>query len=314
MTRAVFMGTPEFAVPSLEALASLPVEVVGVFTQPDRPVGRGHRLTACPVKLRAVDLGLSVYQFDRLRSEEGKACLRALAPDVVITAAFGQILDEALLAIPAFGTLNVHASLLPRHRGAAPINRCILEGDRVTGVTIMRTERGIDTGDMYAWAETPVGPRETAAQLTERLAELGGRLLGRTLPQILSGELQPVRQDESQATYEPMLRKEMGAVDWTRSAEEIDRQIRGLDPWPGTYTDYDAGRLKILSAIPLDREAGAAPGTVTVSGPREGLVVACGEGCLELVEIQAPNAKRMAAKAYLAGRHIDVGTVFKTVL
>ena len=294
MTRVAFMGTPEFAVPSLNALAAAGYEIAGVFTQPDRPAGRGHKLVACPVKVRAVELGLPVYQFERLRSP----------------AAFGQILNAELLSIPKMGTVNVHASLLPRHRGSAPINRCILEGDEVAGVTTMLTDVGIDTGAMLLRAETPVGENETAGELTERLSKLGAELLIETLPKYLSGEIQPIAQDESQATYEPMLNKEMAKVDWTRPAIEIARQVRGLNPWPCAETSFAGGRLKIYMAKPSDRVSNAQPGEVIASGAKEGLIVACGTGSLELIEIQAPGAKRMTAKAYLTGKKIETGTRF----
>ena len=310
MARVVFLGTPEFAVPSLDALLDAGYEVVGVFTQPDRPVGRGHKLAACPVKARALERGCEVFQFERIRTPEGVAQLKALAPDVAVTAAFGQILTQEILDIPKHGVVNVHASLLPRHRGSAPINWCILQGERTAGVTTMLTARGIDTGDMLLRAETEIGEMETAGELTLRLAKLGAELLVRTLEQYLKGELTPAAQDEALSTYEPMLDKDMAAIDWTRTAAEIACQVRGLNPWPCAFTDFAGGRLKVYLAKPSDMTAEAAPGTVVASGAKEGLIVACGEGCLELLEIQAPNAKRMAAKAFLAGKRIDVGTRF----
>lgn len=311
MTRVVFMGTPEFAVPSMEALHSGGFDVVGVFTQPDRPAGRGKKLTACPVKQRALALGLEVFQFEKVKTPKGVACLKALAPDVMVTAAFGQILTRELLDIPRHGTVNVHASLLPRHRGSAPINWCILNGEGETGVTLMLTDVGIDTGDILSARSTPIGPLETAGELTRRLAVLGAELLAETLPGYLSGSVQPVKQDEARASYEPMLKKEMGEIDWSRDAEAIACQVRGLNPWPGGYTDMPGGRLKIALAQSVDDGgSGEAPGTVIVSGPKTGLVVKCGRGALEVLEMQAPNAKLMAAKAYLAGRKIEIGTRF----
>ena len=215
MTRVVFMGTPDFAVPSLEALCDAGFDVVGVFTQPDRPAGRGKKLTACPVKQCALRRGLDVYQFEKIRQPEGVAQLKALAPEVMVTAAFGQILTQEILDIPAHGTLNVHASLLPKHRGSAPINWCILEGEAKTGVTIMRTDAGIDTGDIVAAREAAIGESETAGALTERLSKLGAALLAETLPGYLAGDIVPVRQDAALASYEPMLNKAMGEIDWT---------------------------------------------------------------------------------------------------
>lgn len=306
--RIVFMGTPEFAVPSLKALLDAGYGVVGVFTQPDRPVGRGHKLAACPVKKLAVERGVPVYQFERLRNEEGLACLRALAPDIVVTAAFGQILSQALLDVPKMGTVNVHASLLPAYRGAAPINWCILNGETKTGVTTMLTDAGVDTGAMLLRRETDIGEVETAAELSARLSQLGAELLIETLKGYIAGEIAPTPQDERLASRQPMLKKEMGLIDWTRSAKEIACQARGLDPWPSAYTDYAGGTLKIYRARPAVGEG--EPGTVLRSSAKEGLFVACGEGALEVLEMQAPGGKRMSARAYLAGKKIEPGTRF----
>ena len=306
--RVVFMGTPEFAVPSLKALLDADYGVVGVFTQPDRPVGRGHKLAACPVKKLAVERGVPVYQFERLRNEEGLACLRALAPDIVVTAAFGQILSQALLDVPKMGTVNVHASLLPAYRGAAPINWCILNGETRTGVTTMLTDAGVDTGAMLLRRETDIGETETAAELSVRLSQLGAELLIETLKGYIAGEIAPTPQDERLASRQPMLKKEMGLIDWTRSAKEIACQARGLDPWPSAYTDYAGGTLKIYRARPAVGEG--EPGTVLRSSAKEGLFVACGEGALEVLEMQAPGGKRMSARAYLAGKKIEPGTRF----
>ena len=308
--RVVFMGTPDFAVPSLKVLAEdARYEIVGVVTQPDRPAGRGNRLTACPVKQFALERGLPVYQFERIRRPEGVERMKALAPDVCVTAAFGQILTQELLDIPVHGTVNVHASLLPKHRGSAPINWCILMGETETGVTIMRTDAGIDTGDMLRSAATPIGALETAGELTARLSELGARLLGETLPDYLEGRIVPTPQDAERASYQPMLDKAMGGIDWTRPASEIACRVRGLNPWPCAYTDLEGGRLKVYLARAVADDSDAPAGAVVASGPKEGLVVRCGEGALEILELQAPGGKRMAAKAYLMGKKIGVGTV-----
>ena len=308
------MGTPEFAVPSLKALFDDGrYDIAGVVTQPDRPAGRGKKLTACPVKQFALEQGLPVYQFERIKRPEGVAQMKALAPDVVVTAAFGQILTQELLDIPRFGTVNVHASLLPRHRGAAPINWCILMGEREAGVTIMKTDVGMDTGDMLRSAATPIGELETAGELTGRLSVLGARLLAETLPDYLEGKIDPVPQDGEASTYEPMLNKAMGEIDWNRPASEIACRVRGLNPWPCAYTDMNSGVLKVYLAQAVSCDAEAAPGTVIASSPKAGLFVRCGEGALEVLELQAPGGKRMAAKAYLAGKGIGVGTVFGRV-
>lgn len=309
MTRVVFMGTPEFAVPSLKALVEAGVcDIVGVVTQPDRPAGRGNKMTACPVKRYALEQGLPVFQFEKIRLPEGVAQMKALAPDVAVTAAFGQILTQELLDIPARGTVNVHASLLPAYRGPAPINWCILNGETQAGVTIMRTDAGIDTGDILRARATPIGEMETAGELTARLAEIGAQLLVETLPDYLAGKVVPVPQDPEKASYQPMLKKAMGAIDWTRPAPEIARRVRGLNPWPCAFTQLDGGALKIYLARAVACDAAATPGEVIVSSAKEGLVVRCGEGALEILEMQAPGGRRMAAKAYLAGKRIAVGT------
>lgn len=308
MTRVVFMGTPDFSVPSLDALCDGSFDVVGVFTQPDRPAGRGNKLTACPVKQRALERGLPVFQFEKVKSPEGVAQLKALQPDVVVTAAFGQILTRELLSIPTHGTVNVHASLLPKYRGSSPINWCILNGERETGVTLMLTDIGIDTGDIIASRATPIGELETAGELTERLSALGAELLAGALPEYLAGNIVPKKQDEAQASYEPMLSREMSDIDWSLPAEVNACRVRGLNPWPCAATEMAGGRLKIYLARPVACDDDALPGTVIVSGAKTGLVVRCGAGALEILEMQAPGGKRMAPKAYLAGKRIDVGT------
>ncbi len=304
------MGTPDFAVPPLKALAEDGrYDIVGVVTQPDRPAGRGNKLTACPVKRYALEAGLPVYQFERIRRPEGVAKLRELSPDVCVTAAFGQILTQELLDIPANGTVNVHASLLPKYRGSAPVNWCLMMGETVAGVTLMRTDAGIDTGDMLRSASTPIGDMETAGELTARLSALGAQLLVETLPDYLAGKIEPVPQDPEAASYQPMLDKAMGEIDWTLGAAEIACRVRGLNPWPCAWTDLDGGRLKLYLARAVQAASDAPAGTVIASSPREGLVVKCGEGALEILEMQAPGGKRMAAKAYLMGKRIEPGTV-----
>ena len=309
--KLVFMGTPRFAVPSLKALAEDGrYDIVGVVTQPDRPAGRGKRMTPCPVKQTALEKGLPVFQFERVSSAEGVDQLRALAPDVMITAAFGQILRQAVLEIPPYGTVNVHASLLPRHRGSAPVNWSILAGDERTGVTLMRTDVGLDTGDMLAARSVDIGQTETAGELTERLSHLGAELLAQALPDYLEGRIEPVPQDPEQASYEPMLKKEMGRIDWTLPAAEVARRVRGLDPWPGTFTETPAGVLKVFAAQAMTCEEAAEAGQVIAASAKEGLVLRCGQGALKVLELQAPGGKRMPATAYLSGRRIDIGTVF----
>lgn len=307
--RVVFMGTPQFAVPSLKGLVEAGYEVAGVFCQPDRPAGRGGRLTVCPVKEYALSQGIQVRQVERIRRPEGLEALKDLRPDICVTAAFGQILSRENLAVPPLGTVNVHASLLPRHRGAAPINWAILMGDQTTGVTTMFTDPGLDTGDMLIKRETPILPGETAGELTQRLSLLGKEVLLDTLSAIAKGDCRPTPQDPAQASYEPMLDKALGRMDFDENAQALERKVRALNPWPGAWTDMPGGVLKIWSARPLTKEFPGLPGQVVVSGPREGLVVKCGRGALELTEIQAPGAKRMQARAYLMGKTLPVGTV-----
>lgn len=310
MTRILFMGTPEFAVPSLDALLDSGYEVIGAVTQPDRPVGRGHKMQFCPVKQRALERGVEVFQFERLRGQKGLDTVRALKPDLCVTAAFGQILSPKLLAVPRLGTVNVHASLLPAYRGAAPINWCILNGETVSGVTTMLTDAGVDTGDMLLSRRVPILPEETAGELSVRLSRVGAGLLIETLRGYLSGEIVPVKQDESRMSHQPMLDREMGRIDWNLTAEQIALRVRGLDPWPGTFSSLEEGTLKIFRVRPVpDASSEAVPGTVLLSGPKCGLTVACGHGALEILELQAPGGKRMQAKAYLTGKRIDPGTV-----
>lgn len=310
--RVVFMGTPDFAVPSLRALAGMEeVEIVGVFTQPDRPVGRGHKLEMPPVKREALENGLNVLQFERVRKQEGLDAMRALKPDLVVTAAFGQILSKKLLDVSRMGTINVHASLLPRHRGAAPINWCLIQGERVTGVTTMLTDAGLDTGDMLLKREVEIGESETAGELTERLAQVGADLLVETVRRYAAAEIVPEKQNENEMTYEPLLTKELGKIDWKQEAQAIANLVRGVNPWPGAYTAVAGGTLKIWLARPADAQTDQAPGTVIRASAKEGLFVACGGGtALEILEMQAPNAKRMNAKTYLSGRKIEIGTRF----
>ena len=306
--RIVFMGTPEFAVPTLRALCEHGYEVAGVFTQPDRPRGRGNRLSPSPVKEYALSQGIPVFQPEKIR-RDGVDDLRALAPDLCVTAAFGQILSQEILDIPPMGSVNVHASLLPRHRGSAPINWAILQGDRQAGVTTMMMARGIDTGDMLLAAATDILPGETAGELTLRLSGIGASLLLDTLRGMADGSVKPIPQDEARMTYDPMLTKQMGIIDWTEPAQAIVNRIHGLNPWPGCSTAIQGGRMKLLRA----KVAGGsgAPGEILSADVKDGLVIACGEGAVEIVQLQAPGGKPMGARDYLRGHALTVGTVLK---
>lgn len=306
----VFMGTPEFAVPTLEALLAAGYPVKGVFTQPDRPVGRGKEIAMPPVKQAALAAGIPVFQPQRLRGDaEALETLRRLAPDCIVVVAYGQILPEEVLNLPRYQCLNVHASLLPRYRGAAPIQWAILNGDSETGVTTMLMEKGLDTGPMLLKASTPIGPEETADVLGRRLSEIGADLLVRTLPSWFAGELVPEPQDDALATYAPMLKKEMASLDWSQGAKTLHDRVRGLYPWPGTTTTLAGQTVKILASSVSDRPAGdAAPGTI-VGLSDEGWEVACGSGTLRVRQVQIPGKKPQAAAEAARGlRVVQVGT------
>jgi methionyl-tRNA formyltransferase len=308
MARVVFMGTPEFAVPVLEALANAhDVDVVGVVTQPDRPAGRGRRLAPSPVKRVALEHGLPLSQPRSLHPPEAVAQLAAWEPKVIVVAAFGQILRQHVLDLPPHGCLNVHASLLPRWRGAAPVPAAILAGDEVTGVTIMRMDAGLDTGPILAQQEEPIQPDDTRADLEKRLAQLGAALLVETLPAYLAGDLVPRPQPKEGVTYAGQLCKEDGLLDWSRSAVELDRQVRAFTPWPGAFTSWRGRRLKVLRAVVLSTWRGnAPPGTVVALA--DGAAVATGEGALRLEEVQLAGKRSMDIKAFLCGQRDCVGS------
>ena len=304
--RIVFMGTPEFAVPSLEKLAGGGHEIVGVFTQPDRPRGRGNKLSPSSVKACAQQYGIPVFQPEKIR-RDGVEDLRGLKPDLCVTAAFGQILSQEILDIPPLGNINVHASLLPRHRGSAPIAYAILQGDAAAGITTMMMDRGIDTGDMLLQAETEIGETETCGELTERLSLMGAELLEETLRRLEAGTLERIPQDEARMTYDPMLSREMGTADFTASAREVKGRINGLNPWPCVSVPFGEGRLKLLRAALA--EGKGAPGEVLAADAKSGLILACGEGAVRILELQAPGGKKMKAEDYLRGHGIPVGTL-----
>lgn len=301
------MGTPDFAVPSLRALLENGYEVVGVFCQPDRPKGRGHKLAACPVKELAVSAGIPVFQPERIKREEGVAMLKSCAPDLCVTAAFGQLLSQEILDIPPLGTINVHSSLLPKHRGSAPINWSIIQGDPVTGVTTMFTDKGMDTGDILLTRETPIGPTENAGELTDRLAVMGAELLIETIRALEAGTLTRIPQDHEAATYEPKMDKELGRIDWSKPAQELDWLVRGTTPWPGAFTTLGEQTIKIFELTVLDGAASGAPGEIIDADAKQGLVVSCGDHDVVLTQIQMPGAKRMNAKDYLRGHTMETG-------
>lgn len=302
--RIVFMGTPDFAVPSLQALIDAGHDVCAVYTQPDKPQGRKQILTAPPVKTLALEHDIPVFQPNTLKNEDEQARLRELAPEVIIVVAYGKLLPKAVLDIPPHGCINVHGSLLPRWRGAAPIQWAVIAGDEMAGVTTMQMAEGLDTGDMLLTYETRVGEKETAGELFDRLAQSGAELLIQTLVKL--DEITPRPQDDAQSCYAHMLDKQMAVIDWSRSAHEIDCLIRGLNPWPIALTTLSGERLKVFAA---EKAAGnGEPGTVLEADPKKGLTVACGEGALKLIEIQLVGGKRMKATDFLRGHVIEVGT------
>jgi methionyl-tRNA formyltransferase len=293
------MGTPAFAVPTLERMVAAGHAVTAVFTQPDRPKGRGQSQAASPVKIAAERLGLPVYQPERVRRPEVVEELRSLQPEVMVVVGYGQIIPQSILDIPPRGIINVHASLLPKFRGAAPIQWAIARGETRTGVTTMRIDAGLDTGEMLLKANTDIGADETAVELSVRLAEMGAELLERTLARL--SDIKPEKQDNSQSTLAPILKKEDGRIDWTRPAREIANRVRGFQPWPGCYTLWRGKRLAIWRARAV---AGSGP-----AGEIRGAQVACGDGALELIEVQPEGKKRMTAEAFLNGHQVKDGEV-----
>lgn len=302
--RIVFMGTPDFAVPSLQALIDAGHDVCAVYTQPDKPQGRKQILTAPPVKTLALEHDIPVFQPNTLKNEDEQARLRELAPEVIIVVAYGKLLPKAVLDIPPHGCINVHGSLLPRWRGAAPIQWAVIAGDEMAGVTTMQMAEGLDTGDMLLTYETKVGEKETAGELFDRLAQSGAELLTQTLVKL--DEITPRPQDDAQSCYAHMLDKQMAVIDWSKSAHEIDCLIRGLNPWPIALTTLSGERLKVFAAEKANGRG--EPGTVLEADPKKGLTVACGEGALRLTEIQLVGGKRMKATDFLRGHVIEVGT------
>ena len=302
--RIVFMGTPDFAVPSLQALIDAGHDVCAVYTQPDKPQGRKQILTAPSVKTLALEHDIPVFQPNTLKNEDEQARLRELAPEVIIVVAYGKLLPKAVLDIPPHGCINVHGSLLPRWRGAAPIQWAVIAGDEMAGVTTMQMAEGLDTGDMLLTYETKVGEKETAGELFDRLAQSGAELLTQTLVKL--DEITPRPQDDAQSCYAHMLDKQMAVIDWSKSAHEIDCLIRGLNPWPIALTTLSGERLKVFAAEKAN--GNGEPGTVLEADPKKGLTVACGEGALKLTEIQLVGGKRMKATDFLRGHAIEVGT------
>ena len=304
--RILFMGTPDFAVASLRRLVEDGHEICGVLTQPDKPKNRGHRLTPTPVKEFALTKNLPVYQPVSLRNEESLELVRSLKPELIVVAAYGKLLPEEILNVPPLGSINVHSSLLPKYRGAAPINWAVLNGEAETGVTIMYMAKELDAGDIILKRSTPIGETEDAQALTARLAELGAEALSESVKALAEGRASRTPQDHERHTYAPVLGKELSPVDWNRSAHEISCQVRGLIPWPCASTDVISGEeMKLYAVLETGERTAARPGAVTASG-KQGIDIACGDGkVLRVTELQAKGGKRMSAAAYLLGHPIQ---------
>lgn len=306
--RVVFMGTPDFAVSSLDALIKAGHEVRAVITQPDRPKGRGNKLAFPEVKERALELGLPVHQPDSVKDEAFLELLKSYQPEVIVVVAFGRILPKSVLDLPQYGCVNVHGSLLPAYRGAAPIQRAVLDGCKETGVTTMRMDVGMDTGDMLLQARIPITEEDTSGTMFDKLAVLGGELLIETLNGLEAGTIVPQKQDDAKATHAARILKEDELINWNDSAEKISCQIRGLAPAPGAYTWWEGQRMKLWKARINSKETGKQPGTIVEIG-KEAILIQTGKGCLEVLELQPAGKKAMPAKAFVNGGGITEGTV-----
>jgi methionyl-tRNA formyltransferase len=307
--KIVFFGTPSFAVPALEALLQGPDEVVAAVTQPDRGKGRGQKVAPSAVKELLLQRRIPILQPERVKDEAFQETLRDFHPDLLVAVAYGQILPKSLLIIPENGAINVHASLLPKYRGAAPIAWAILKGEKVTGVTTMRMDEGMDTGDVLLQREIAIDEKETGETLNEKLASLGGQLLLETLEKMKTGDLCPIPQDPSKATYAPLIKKRDGQIDWSRGAREIDRQVRGLSPWPGAFATLDGRILKICQGEVRDGGSDGKEGAVSWVGS-DFIEVETGKGLFIIREVQPEGKRRMSVRDFLAGHPIPVGTVF----
>jgi len=308
MLRTVFMGTPEFAVPSLEALLKSEHEVVGVVTQPDRPKGRGQTITSPPVKVIAERAGIPLLQPLKIRTPEFIESLTAWKPDLIAVTAFGRILPSTILNLPPRGCINVHGSLLPKYRGAAPVQWAVINGDTETGITTMIMDEGMDTGPMLLQEKLAIVPDDTAGTLASRLAALGGRLLIQTIELLQDDRLMPRQKNNAEATMAPLLKKEDGQIDWTMSAQSLANRVRGLSPWPGAYTFLNQDRWNIWKAAAIEKDAHDKPGTI-VSVTKESIQVATGNGVLEILEIQTANSKRLPVGQFLTGHRIIPGVL-----
>ncbi len=305
--RILFMGTPDFAAKSLEYLAESDFDIAGVISQPDKPKGRGHKLQPTEVKRKAMEYGYSVYQPQTLKNGAIQTLLEELAPELIVVAAYGKILPEYVLNYPKYGCINVHASLLPKYRGAAPIQQAIIDGERETGVTVMQMAKGLDTGDILLSEKLEIGEYETAEELFVRLAELGGKMLTDVIPMIERGLATPVKQDESKATYAALISRETGIIDWTKPTKSIINLIYGLNSWPLASTTYKGETLKILTSKYAD--GNGTPGEILSLDKGKGMKVATGDGALYIEEAQFFGSRKMNVMDYARGHNIDIGTI-----
>lgn len=308
--RVIFMGTPDFAVPSLEALLTKH-EVVLVVTQPDKPKGRGKKMVPTPVKACALEHGIPVLQPEKVKEPEFVEQLRSYEPDLIAVTAFGQILSEPILEMPKYGCINVHGSLLPKYRGAAPMQWSIIDGEKVTGITTMYMAKGLDSGDMLLKAEVEITDEDTFATIHDKMAVTGANLLLDTLDQLEAGTLERIPQDHDAATYAPMITKETGHIDWSKNRQDIINLIRGLNPVPAAYTIYEEEVLKIFGAVISDVQADDAANGEIVAVVKKGFVIKCGDGCLLITEVQARGGKRMMTDAYLRGHAVKEGILLQ---
>ena len=307
--RVVFMGTPDFSVGTLRELAKAGHEIAGVISQPDKPKGRGKNLQPTPVKEAAMELGLPVYQPKKVRDPEFIQVMKELNPDVIVVVAFGQIIPKEILHMPKYGCINVHASLLPAYRGAAPIQWAVINGDEFTGVTTMRMDEGVDTGDMIAKSTVRLAPDETGGSLFDKLSAEGARLCVETMKMIEDGTAEYTPQNSEEATHTSMISKELGFIDWTKPAVEIERLIRGLNPWPSAYTHLNGKTFKVWSAKVIDGSDDYEPGCIYHIGKND-MYVQTGKGALSLVEVQLQGKKRMDTGSFLRGCHVEEGSFF----
>lgn len=301
----VYMGTPDFAVPPLKAIIENGHNVIGVFTQPDKPKGRGYVLTPPPVKKCAMEYNIPVYQLVSMKNGEALEILKQLSPDIIVVTAYGKILPKDVLELPKYGCINIHASLLPKYRGAGPIQWCVLNGEEKTGITVMQMSEGLDTGDMLFKAETKIGENETASELHDRLSMLGAEIVIEALDKIEKGEVSPQKQDDTISSYAPMLNKSLCEIDWNKSAQEIHNQVRGLNSWPIAVSKINGKRVKIFTTRILNKSGKA--GSVISTKP---LIVACGNGAVEIFELQQEGKKRMKAENFVLGSRIDENSIF----